>query len=137
MGESIAKGPIANGEQTESQATKQWISRVVRPAFQQFAILCGVNGFGPVVSSTETGCEIEIESLEDPREKFDACVGVAAPDSVEIDARIPEFPRAFGDRRRDGLDSGLIQEVLDRSFQTWLAGARPRNRTMRSDLPQT
>lgn len=102
------------------KANARWISSVVSPTFNQFAVGLSQQGYGAVVSSSGTGCEIEIGSPEDS-DRFDVCVGVAAPESEQLDCRVPGADCPFGTRTRDEVDGAAIRYVLNGAIESWLA----------------
>ena len=75
-----------------------------------------------MVTSTGTGCQIEFGSASLPQGRFDACIGVAGPNSDRLDVRLPGGVPMFGDATRDEVSAPMVQAALSLSFREWLAG---------------
>ncbi len=112
--------PDPGSEGAVMDATGLWISGVVLPAFQQFAILASIKGRAAVVSSSGTFCTVQVGRDSDPGGSFVARLGTSAPGADDVQAQIPSSPDVFGDLHRDAIDGSQVGEALNRAFEIWL-----------------
>ncbi len=105
-----------------SRANARWVTRVLRPAFELFAIRTEVRAFGPMVTSTPTGCQLELGLESGSRGKFDACIGVASPNSDRLDVRLPGVVHQFNSTSRDEVNAPMVHAALSLAFREWHTG---------------
>ncbi len=72
-----------------------WISSVVRPAFQQFAVGTSTVGFSAVVGTSELRCDIDLRARDGKGDHFHAALGIGAPGSQVIVATFPGTEAPF------------------------------------------
>lgn len=112
-------------EEADRRAAARWVVRVLRPAVEGFAVARTLEGYAALVSSTETGTEIELLRTCCPEVTFKACLGLAAPDSGAragaLDCRLPGVAHPFAGRGCETVDAAMVADALHDSFDRWLS----------------
>ncbi len=98
-----------------------WRSVVVRPAFIQFSVEASLAGYGPVVTQSPLGCQVEIKIGPEKIDTYAACLELADPEGQELDLALPEISDGFVGKRRDDIGYEDVVFALRVSFDRWLA----------------